>query len=115
MTDPVLLCDLSDLEDPGALRADLPDDEEQRGVCVVQKAGRVYVYENRCPHTGAPLDWTPGRFLDITNTRIQCSLHAAQFRMEDGFCTWGPCAGDRLKALPSEVRNGKVWLLRDDP
>lgn len=104
------LCRLDELSDPGALRAELPDDPEGRGVCVVRRGDTVRVYENRCPHTGAPMDWVEGRFLDLSETLIQCSLHGAQFRIEDGFCIWGPCAGQGLRRLPSAVAQGSVWL-----
>lgn len=106
----IRLCSLDDLDDPGTLRGSLPGDTENRGVCVVQRDGRIFVYENRCPHTGAPMDWAPGRFLDVSGSLIQCSLHGAQFRIEDGFCVWGPCAGDRLRPLPFVIEQGSIWL-----
>ena len=31
---------------------------------VVRQGEQVFAYRNNCPHTGAPLDWMPDRFLD---------------------------------------------------
>ena len=77
---------------------------------VVRMADGVRVYENRCPHRGTPLDWAPDRFLDESGEYLQCSTHAALFRLEDGECVSGPCQGEFLKALGSSVRDGIVFL-----
>jgi nitrite reductase/ring-hydroxylating ferredoxin subunit len=37
-------------------------------------------------------------------------MHGALFRPEDGFCVSGPCAGESLKQLKLELRDGAVWL-----
>jgi nitrite reductase/ring-hydroxylating ferredoxin subunit len=75
---------------------------------VVRKAGQVFAYRNRCPHTGAPLEWQPDQFLDMDNSFIQCALHGALFRAQDGFCLRGPCAGQSLQPLRVEVVDGRV-------
>ena len=67
---------------------------------LIQKDGRRHAYLNRCPHTGVNLDWTPDRFRDWTGRLIQCATHGALFRIEDGYCVAGPCAGRSLVALP---------------
>jgi len=75
---------------------------------VVRKDGEVHAYRNRCPHTGAPLEWQPHQFLDIDNGFIQCALHGALFRVRDGYCLRGPCVSQSLEALPLEVVGGRV-------
>jgi nitrite reductase/ring-hydroxylating ferredoxin subunit len=77
---------------------------------IVRKNGEFYAYENWCPHAGTPLDWAPDRFLDFTETRLQCSTHGAQFEIETGLCVSGPCFGDSLKALPLAVRDGSLFV-----
>lgn len=61
--------------------------------------GRLHLYRNRCPHTGAPLNWRPDTFLTPEGDLIQCALHGALFRIEDGLCLHGPCQGRHLAKL----------------
>lgn len=77
---------------------------------VVRRGGRIYAYENRCPHTGAPLDWVPNRFLSADGALIQCANHDARFRIEDGLCVAGPCAGASLTPVPVAVIDGRLVL-----
>lgn len=77
----------------------------------VRQDERVCVYINSCPHTGAPLDFRPGQFLNHDKTLILCSTHGALFRIEDGFCVSGPCAGKSLEVVPTEVTGGTVYLV----
>ena len=65
---------------------------------LVRHGGRVLAYVDSCPHTGAPLNWEPDRFLDIDQRYIQCATHGALFRIDDGLCVQGPCAGQSLAA-----------------
>jgi nitrite reductase/ring-hydroxylating ferredoxin subunit len=115
----------SDEAEGGAARAicavdDIPDGgsngffEETRDgrllYLAVRQGARVFVYVNACPHTGMPLDFKPGQFLNAERTLIQCSTHGAEFRIEDGFCISGPCEGDRLIPVASEIREGRVYV-----
>ncbi len=104
------MCRLSDLDETGSrgfagADAGLPWD-----LFVVRHGDQVRAYRNSCPHTGAPLDWMPHRFLDLDGEFIQCSIHGALFRIEDGQCLRGPCLGRYLESLPVLVRDGQVWL-----
>ncbi len=76
----------------------------------VRRGNEVFVYRNACPHTGMPLDFQPGRFLTADGALIQCSTHGAKFRIEDGVCVSGPCMGDRLTPVSTEIRSGKIYL-----
>ncbi len=80
------------------------------GLILVRKNGRVHAYRNRCPHTGAPLDWQPGQFLDPSGERLLCALHGALFRIEDGACLGGPCQGEGLEPLSLIERDGRLYL-----
>lgn len=106
------LCSLHALDDPGAkgVALELPDSGRQIEILVVQKAGVVYAYHNRCPHTGINLEWMPDQFLDLDKHYIQCATHGALFRMEDGYCLRGPCAGDFLTPLKVQLIDGAVVL-----
>lgn len=82
----------------------------QPGAFVVRHEGGVSAYLNRCPHTGAPLNWLPDQFLDYEQKHIICSLHGALFRSADGFCIAGPCHGQSLTQVPVIVEDGQVLV-----
>lgn len=79
-------------------------------ILLVRKGDAVYGYRNHCPHTGVNLDWMPDQFLDLTESFIQCATHGAMFRIEDGYCLRGPCAGESLQKLYLEIEQGGVVL-----
>lgn len=110
---PRKLCRLDELED-GESRGFPAPPGDFVGLFVVRQGKRVFAYVNSCPHIGVPLDWTPDEFLDAQGTHIQCSTHGALFRIEDGYCTKGPCTGETLTALGVELREGEagveVWV-----
>ena len=57
-----------------------------------------------------PLAPLPDRYLTRDADRIFCGGHGALFRVEDGFCTAGPCAGESLEPWPVSVdADGMVW------
>ena len=78
---------------------------------VVRKDEILAAYRNHCPHTGAPLEWLPDQFLDLDNNFIQCAIHGALFRPEDGYCLRGPCVGQSLEPLTLEVVDGRIRVL----
>ncbi|HDZ55763.1 MAG TPA: Rieske (2Fe-2S) protein [Pseudomonas xinjiangensis] len=100
------LCRLDDLADPGS-KGFL---YKGQTLLAVRQGHRVFVYENRCPHRGIPLEWVPDQFLDSSNRLIQCATHGALFLPETGECVAGPCAGAYLKQRKCTVGNGQVWL-----
>lgn len=105
----IRICDLDQLTDPGSRTFSLPQDDAEVEGFVVYKDGGVSAFVNSCPHTGAPLNWCPHQFLDVEAEFIQCSLHGAIFRAEDGFCLRGPCIGESLKSLPVVLEEGVIW------
>lgn len=109
----IRICDLNKLTNPGSWSFDLPQDDAVIEGFVVYKDGHVSAFENRCPHTGAPLNWSPHQFLDVEAEYIQCSLHGAIFRTEDGFCLRGPCVGESLKSIPVALEEGVIWVSFD--
>ena len=107
MAEWVDVTDLQQLADPGSKGCSV---EGINGVpfFLVRKDGELYAYRNRCPHTGAPLEWMPDQFLDLDNSFIQCALHGALFRADNGYCLRGPCAGQSLEALAVRQQQGRV-------
>ncbi len=106
----ITICRLDELDHGDSRGFTLEQAGKLHAIFVVRQAGRVYAYLNRCPHTGAPLDWVPDRFLDLDGTHIQCANHAALFRIEDGACLAGPCNGTGLEPLAVEINAGLVQL-----
>lgn len=79
-------------------------------VFVVRRGDMAFAYVNRCPHFGVPLDSGRDRFLNFDNTRIFCTQHCAEFRIEDGYCIDGPAQGHWLEQVPVTVTSGEVIL-----
>ncbi len=74
----------------------------------VRKKGEIFLYWNRCPHIGTPLEWEKDKFLDTDKALIQCATHGALFEIGSGRCLVGPCRGKHLKPVPFELANGTV-------
>ncbi len=106
------LCRLEDIPD-GESRGFDPASGGFTGLFAIRRGNTVYAYINSCPHIGVPLDWAPHRFLTRDGTRIICATHGAEFRIEDGECTTGPCLGDRLEAVMIEIKDGVVLVPAD--
>lgn len=79
-------------------------------IFAVKKSGKVVVYKNSCPHLGIQLEMVPDQFLDTTHSLIQCSMHGALFRIEDGLCISGPCFDQHLDDVPFEIKDDALYL-----
>ena len=67
---------------------------------VADPDGVRHIWRNACPHTGGPLA-QPGTLpLSRDGRHLVCQTHGALFRIEDGLCIAGPCAGTRLSPVP---------------
>ncbi len=86
---------------------------DDQALVAVRRDGRVHLYCNHCPHRGVALNWREDDFLDPSGSLLRCSVHGALFLIEDGECVTGPCAGQRLQAVPCEERDGQLWLSAD--
>jgi nitrite reductase/ring-hydroxylating ferredoxin subunit len=111
----ILLCRLADIPDGGGPNGEgrgfwFGADTARFGVFLIRRGGDIYAYENSCPHRGTPLDWRPDRFLDRDGSHILCATHGALFRIADGFCLSGPCAGAALRRV-AVVRRGDAFYL----
>jgi nitrite reductase/ring-hydroxylating ferredoxin subunit len=80
-------------------------------VFVHRHGGGARAFLNSCPHRGTPLDWVPDRFIAPDGEHFLCATHGALFKMADGVCVAGPCAGARLTAVPVRLEGGWVILL----
>ena len=105
------LCRLEDLPDPGSKAFVVEGAAGAEEIFLVRRGQEVFAYRNQCPHTGGPLDWMPDEFLDLDKRHIQCATHDARFRIEDGYCLAGPCAGQALEAVPVRLESGGRGVL----
>lgn len=102
------LCGLDDLADPGAKGFEFRRGHEIFACFVVRQGDQVFGYVDTCPHAAWPLAGWGDRYLTRENDLILCSGHGALFRIQDGVCVAGPCAGRRLEPWPVEVAGGVV-------
>lgn len=105
-----LLCRLDEIAEPGARQFYFREGEALFLGFVVRKDGQVLGYVDHCPHTGLPLAGINGRYLTREQDMLLCAVHGALFRVEDGECLAGPCAGQRLTPWPVEVRDATVFV-----
>jgi len=105
------LCRLDEIPDGQARGFLSGEGTAQRRLLVARRGDAVFGYLNRCPHVGVPLDWTPDRFMSLDGLYLQCATHGALFRVADGFCVQGPCAGRSLQPVAVTVRDGAVHLV----
>lgn len=84
---------------------------ETRSVILLRREdGSLAGYRNACPHMGIELDWEPRRLLSRNGRYLRCTGHGALFRLDDGVCIFGPCAGEALSAIALEVDRGMVVM-----
>jgi nitrite reductase/ring-hydroxylating ferredoxin subunit len=110
MADSIVICGIAELADGEARSFARASAEGPVEGFVVRRGLAIFAYVNRCPHKGTSLDWMPGQFLSVDGSHIVCATHGARFRIEDGYCFAGPCAGASLKAMAVEIQNGTVVL-----
>lgn len=82
----------------------------EHALFAVRRQGQVFVYKNRCPHRGIPLEWQPDQFLDSSASLIQCATHGALFLIENGECVAGPCEGQSLTVIKSREDAVGIWV-----
>lgn len=105
------LCAVDDVPSPGARGFVLDDAGVRVGIVVVRQGETLRGFVNLCPHLSIPLNLFPDRFLSPDGQVLQCATHGARFRLDDGFCTAGPCAGRFLTSFPLLVKNRKIVAL----
>jgi len=104
------ICALDDIPDGDSAGFAIEQDGQTVGLMAVRQGDEVFAYVNSCPHVGVPLDFTPGKFLDLSKTYIQCASHGATFRIETGECIGGPCAGKSLTPVTVHIKGSDVYV-----
>lgn len=70
---------------------------------VIRRGDEVWGYLNIRPHFSLPLNYRAGEFMNEDGSLIRCSMHFAEFRIEDGFCVSGAAESCFLDPVPVEV------------
>jgi nitrite reductase/ring-hydroxylating ferredoxin subunit len=79
---------------------------------VVRRGEQVFGYLNICPHYSSPLNYRAGHFLSEDGSRIRCTMHFAEFRIEDGFGVAGAAQNCWLDPVPVHVEHGNIVISR---
>jgi nitrite reductase/ring-hydroxylating ferredoxin subunit len=108
LPDKLHLCALADIPDAGSKGFDLAG----RKLFAVRQQGKVYLYQNNCPHIGIPLEWVADQFLDSSGSMIQCANHGALFVIKTGKCVAGPCSGRSLIPIDFSIDAGNIFISR---
>lgn len=104
----VVLCRADEIAEGQARGFLVGDGIARRDVILVRRDDVLRAYVNSCPHQGTPLETFPDKFLNEDGSLLVCSTHGARFRVEDGLCVSGPCAGKSLRAIACALEDGVV-------
>lgn len=83
---------------------------DQRSLLIVKHAENIFIYANRCPHTGETLDPMGGSVANAGGLLLQCQRHAAEFVSTSGECVSGPCQGEQLEPVAFTLSGGDIYL-----
>jgi len=94
---------------PGTTRKFLlPTDGEATEAFLVNVAGEVHAWVNRCRHVPLTMDWVEGRFLDESGNYIVCATHGALYEPATGECVSGPPFGRFLTRVPLRIEGDRL-------
>lgn len=107
------LCRADEIPEGGGRGFRFGSGADLRIVLVVRRGGAFHAYENACPHMGTPLNFLADRFFDRSGQHLLCATHGALFRVADGFCFSGPCAGKSLRPAVIQIAGDDIVLADD--
>ena len=107
----LIIAAVDEISDPGSKRFSISAGGSKIELFVIKKAAKIVVYQNSCPHTQGPLDWTPDKFLDMDNNYIMCANHGALFEINNGLCIYGPCKAQSLKPIQFTIKDNNIYVL----
>lgn len=89
---------------------------EGRDTIFAVRRGGLHAWRDACPHwPGTPMAWRKDAYLNGDGSRIVCHAHGAQFDIETGLCSLGPCVGESLEPVRVEAVDGELFLIVDGP
>ncbi len=75
---------------------------------VINHAGALHAWVNRCRHVPMTMDWIENQFLTDDGQYIQCATHGACYEPATGECVGGPPLGKVLIRVPLEIVGDEV-------
>ncbi|MFK7888919.1 MAG: Rieske (2Fe-2S) protein [Gammaproteobacteria bacterium] len=102
------VAELKDIADPGSRGFQIETDSMPVFGFIVRRDGKLFGYENVCPHAGRMLNWGPHRFLTKDDSMIMCAAHGALFDIGSGECATGPCMGESLRSIAVRENDGVI-------
>jgi nitrite reductase/ring-hydroxylating ferredoxin subunit len=72
--------------------------------------GSWRAYANVCRHRALPLDLGAESPMSDDGRWLLCHQHGALYRLTDGVCVAGPCAGARLASVPVREEGGELVI-----
>jgi nitrite reductase/ring-hydroxylating ferredoxin subunit len=78
---------------------------------VINFAGALHAYVNRCRHVPMPMDWVDNQFFAEEGRYLMCQTHNAYYEPGSGECIAGPASacGKFLYRVPLEIKDGVVY------
>ena len=104
------VCAIDDLPDPGAREFVFGRGTTTFSMILVRKDEKFFGYLNICPHYSSPLNYRADQFLNDDKTRLRCTMHFAEFRLEDGFGVAGAAENCWLDPVPVHVADDEVRI-----
>ena len=80
---------------------------EDTPILFIKQQGKIFVFNNRCPHMGCGLSGGTLEGLEIV-----CPCHEWRFNLETGEYEDEPAI--KLAAFNFKVKLGKIWIQLDD-
>ena len=105
----IKLCNFNELNAVDSRGFVISEFSPARNIFIVRNNDTIVAYENSCPHSLTPLDWSPNEFLNNEKDYIQCSHHGALFEIDNGHCIYGPCTGESLTEVEVMITDGIVY------
>ncbi len=106
----IWLCAIADIADGAVTAIALPTLGSEQGILLFRRGDQCHFYWDRCPHMGVSLRWGEKILVSPDGQHLRCANHDALFRIADGRCVMGPCAGETLQAACIHIVDGQVWL-----
>jgi len=78
---------------------------------VINFAGKLHAYVNRCRHVPMAMDWVDNQFFTEEGRYLMCQTHNACYEPATGECVAGPptACGKFLYRVPLQIEDGVIW------
>jgi nitrite reductase/ring-hydroxylating ferredoxin subunit len=77
---------------------------------VVRRGETLAAFVNACPHFGTPLNDRAPTFLTPDGSRIRCTTHFSEYRIDDGFGLVGFGKDCWLDPVPVHLMDGAIVI-----